>query len=374
VAWNGAPEKMENILWKSTVPLPGHSSPVVGGDRIFITGYDNEDHRGHVYCYNAETGDLLWQRKVALERAPDFRPPENLFDGAVGAASTMALDGQHAYAIFANGDLEAYDFNGNRVWSRHLGVPVSLYGYASSLAMHGNLLLVQYDQAAMDEDSFISKLYAFRGEDGTVAWEKDRPVVDSWTSPIVIEGPAGPQLVTLGSPWYIAYDPASGKELWKVHMEGVDMAPSPAYSNGMVFALVPNYDMCAIRVDGTGDVTETHIAWVRDGNIPDVASPVAGDELLYLLGSGLLTSCDVESGQVIWEHEFDSEFQSSPTLVGDKLYLLGSEGTMFIVAPERKFKEIGRAELGESTSCSPAFVNDRIYIRGERSLFCVGEE
>lgn len=374
VAWNGSNDKMENILWKSPVPLPGHSSPVVWGDRVFITGYDGKDNRGHVICYHADTGALLWQRKVERDRTPDFTPPKDLFDVAVGAASTMALDGRRAYAIFANGDLAAYDFEGNPVWSRHLGVPVSLYGYASSLAVFKNLLLVQYDQAAAEEDEFISKLFAFRGDNGELAWEADRPVVDSWTSPIVIESSKGSQLITLGTPWYIAYDPTDGRELWKVYMEGSDMAPSPAYAKGLVIALVPNYDMCAIRIDGTGDVTESHIAWVNEGSIPDVASPAASDELVFLACSGLLTCCELESGQTVWEHEFDSEFQSSPTLVGDRLYLLGSEGTMFIVAPEREFKEIGRAELGESTSCSPAFVNNRIYIRGERSLFCVGEE
>ena len=157
-------------------------------------------------------------------------------------------------------------------------------------------------------------------------------------------------------------------------MEGVDMAPSPAFAAGLVFALVPNYDMCAIRADGAGNVTESHIAWVRDENIPDVASPVARDGLLFLLGQGLLTCCESRTGKKLWEHEFDSDFQSSPTLVGEKLYLQGSEGTMYIVAPEREFREIGRAELGEASSCSPAFVKDCIYIRGEKHLYCVGKK
>lgn len=373
-SWNGSAEGMENILWKSAVPYPGHSSPVVWGDRIFITGYDKSDHCGHVLCYEAGMGTLSWQKKVETERAEDFAPPDPLFDEAVGAASTMALDGRRAYAVFANGDLGAFDFEGNPIWARPLGVPKSMYGYASSLAMHQDLLLVQYDQGMAGEDRFGSKLYAIHGESGEIAWEKDRPVVDSWTSPIVIETDKGSQLITIGCPWYIAYDPATGEEIWKVYMEGTDMAPSPIFAAGLVFALVPNYDMCAIRTDGAGDVTESHIAWVRDENIPDVASPVADDELLFLLCNGLLTCCETKSGDMIWQRELDADFQSSPTLVKDKLYLLGADGTMFIVARDREFKEVGRAALGEATSCSPAFVNDRIYIRGEGHLFCVGKK
>ena len=373
-AWNAKDGSMENIRWKSEVPFIGHSSPVVWKDHVFLTGYDAQDHRGIVLCYNGKTGALRWQKKVVLERGPDFHPPENLYDEAVGAASTMATDGRRAFAIFANGDLAAFDFEGNPAWSRALGVPDSLYGYAASLAMYRDLVIVQFDQAAEAEDRFASKLYAFRGETGEIAWEVDRHVIDSWTSPIVAETGKGPQLITMGTPWYIAYDPATGKEIWKVYMEGADMAPSPAFAAGLVFALVPNCDMCAIRTDGTGDVTETHIAWTWDLCIPDVASPVANDELFFLLSHGYLACLDARTGKTVWEHEYDSEFESSPTLVGDKLYLLGREGTAYIVASERAFKEIGRAELGEATSCSPAFVNDCIYIRGEKHLFCVGKK
>lgn len=372
LAWNAKDGAMENILWKSEVPFIGHSSPVVWENHVFLTGYDAEDHRGIVLCYDGLAGALRWQKKVVLARGPDFRPPENLYDAAVGAASTMATDGRRAYAIFANGDLAAFDFEGNPAWSHALGVPESQYGYATSLAMYQDLVIVQYDQAAEGEDRFASKLYAFRGETGEIVWQVDRPVIDSWTSPIVIETGKGPQLITVGTPWYIAYDPATGQEIWKVFMEGADMAPSPAFAAGLVFALVPNYDMCAIQVDGTKDVTETHIAWTWDLSISDVASPVANDELLFLLNHGYLACLDVRTGTMVWEHEFDSEFQSSPTLVGDKLYLLGGEGRTYIVASQREFEEIGRAELGESTSCSPAFVEDRIYIRGEKHLFCVG--
>ncbi len=372
-SWNGSEPGAGKLLWKSGIPFPGHSSPVVWGDRVFISGYDVKDHLGHIICYHLQTGSCMWDRCVAMERDDEFAPPEPLFDEALGAASTMAVDGRRAYAIFANGDLAACDFEGNLAWSRHLGVPRNSYGHASSLAMFKSLLFVQYDQGKAEGDRFISKLYAFHGESGDVAWEADRPVLDSWTSPIVIETGSGPQLITVGTPWYIAYDPTSGKEIWKVYMEGGDLAPSPVFAAGLLFALVPNYDMCAIRIDGTGDVTNSHIAWISDENIPDVASPVANDELLFLLCNGLLTCCESRTGRKLWEHEFDSDFESSPTLVRDKLYLLGREGTMFVVAPKREFEEIARSELGEPSSCSPAFVNNRIYIRGEKNLFCIGK-
>jgi outer membrane protein assembly factor BamB len=285
----------------------------------------------------------------------------------------MAVDGRLAFAVFANGDLAACDFEGNLAWSLNLGVPSSLYGFATSLALYQGLLIVQYDQGKNKEDQFDSKLFALHTKSGKIAWEKSRPVVDAWTSPIIYETETGPQLFTVGCPWYIAYDPSTGEEIWKVYMEGGDLAPSPTFAAGLVFALVPNYDMCAIRIGGSGDVTETHIAWVRDESIPDVASPVANDELLFLLCNGLLTCCETRTGKKIWEREFDADFQSSPTLVGDNLYLLGAKGTLFVAAASREYKEIGRIELKEPTSCSPAFVNNRIYIRGAKHLICLGK-
>ena len=372
-AWNGKGSKTSNILWKSPIPRAGHSSPVVWGDRIFITGYDAEAHKGEVYCYDASKGVLAWRKRIDIETPADQSALDVLYDDAVGAASTMATDGTLAFAIFSNGDLAALDFDGRLVWSKHLGLPRSTYGFAASLALYKKLLIVQFDELPETEGVFRSRLCAFDTATGKVAWRQKRPVTDSWTSPIVIDTGKGSQIVTVANPWVIAYDPSDGSEIWRVAMEGPDQAPSPTFGGGLVFSIVPNYDMFAIRPDGKGDVSDTHIAWVVDQDIPEVSSPAANDELIFLLCDGFATCHDIDDGKRLWEKELDSGFQSSPTIVGDRLYLLGTEGTMFILAAKEEYAEIGRAELGERSTCSPAFVGDRIYIRGEKHLFCIGE-
>jgi|GEM_PF-1027686 len=374
VEWNGKGSKTHNILWKTPIPRAGYSSPVVWKDRVFITGYDGEAHKGEVYCYEASSGRLAWRKRIDLGPPSDRSALDVLYDDAVGAASTMATDGTLAFAIFANGDLAALDFEGLLVWSKQLGVPRSTYGFASSLALHKNHLLVQFDEQPESRDAFRSYLYAFDTATGKIEWRTKRPVADSWTSPIVIETENGSQVVTVADPWVIAYDPADGKEIWRVAMEGPDQAPSPAFGGGLVFSIVPNYDLFAIRPDGEGDVSKTHIAWVIDQDIPETASPSANDELIFLLCDGFVTCHDIADGKRLWEKELDSYFQSSPTIVGDRLYLLGTEGTMFILEAKKKYRELGRAELGERSSCSPAFVGERIYIRGEKHLFCIGEK
>jgi outer membrane protein assembly factor BamB len=370
-AWNGAGPDPVNIRWKSRVPYPGHSSPVVWKGRVFLTGYEQEKHQGFVFCYDTDSGALLWQKKVEIQRTLNTELLEAFFDDSIGAAATMATDGRRAYAIFANGDLAAFDFEGNQVWAKHLGVPENTYGHVTSLAMYSERLLVQFDQFPEDENNPISKLIAFEGATGNTVFEVKRPVVDSWTSPIVIETGKGPQVITVASPWVIAYDPADGREIWKFAMEGPDIAPSPTYAGGLVFAMVPNYDVTAIRPDGSGDVTETHVAWMFDESVPDTCSPAANDELIFLLCNGFLTCCETKTGKKVWEKEFDADFQASPTIVGDKLYLLDNDGVMFIISAGRTFEEISRAELGEPSSCSPAFVSGRIYIRGNKHIFCI---
>lgn len=372
--WNGKGSKTSNILWKAPIPRAGHSSPVVWGDRVFVTGYDAEAHKGEVYCYDASKGTLAWRKRIDIGTPSDQSALDVLYDDAVGAASTMATDGTLAFAIFANGDLAALDFDGRLVWSKQLGAPRSTYGYAASPALHKKYLLVQFDEQPESKDVFRSILYAFDTATGEIAWRKKRPVADSWTSPIVIDTGKGSQIVTVADPWVIAYDPADGGEIWRVAMEGPDQAPSPTFGGGLVFSIVPNYDMFAIRPDGKGDVSKTHIAWVADRDIPEICSPAASDELIFLLCDGFVTCHDIDDGKRLWEKELDSNFQSSPTIVGDRLYLLGTEGTMFILAAKGTYVEIGRAELGERSTCSPAFVGERIYIRGEKHLFCIGEK
>ncbi len=366
-AWSGSSGK--GIVWKTAVPLPGHNSPVVWGDRVFLSGADMKTRK--VFCLDAVAGKLLWQKDMPSTPESTARAPKISEDTGY-AAPTMATDGRRAYAIFANGDVGAMDFQGNVVWARSLGIPNSSYGFASSLATYKNLLLIQFDQGSEAKDN-LSKAMALDGATGKPVWETRRPVPNSWPSPIVIHSGGRDQYVTAADPWVIAYDPANGKELWRANCLRQDVGPSPVFRNGVVYVVNQSPCLSAIRADGQGDVTKTHVLWSGEDNLPDICSPLATDDYVLLESSGTLTSYDAKTGKKLWEKDLEGNCKASPGLVGKNVYLLSEEGKMWIVEPGPKgFKEIGTAELGEACTASPAFHNGRIYLRGAKNLYCIG--
>jgi len=364
--WDG--KTGEGILWKTEVPLAGMNSPVVWEDRVFLSGGDPNSLE--VYCFDAFDGRLLWTGSVRHLSLKESEEPLDIMEETGYAAPTVATDGRRVYAIFATGVVGSFDFEGNKIWEKDLGIPDNMYGYACSLAMFENLLLIQYDQGAVEDGKSV--FIALESFSGRRIWETKRPVASSWTSPIVTQINERYQLITGSNPWVIAYNPADGTELWRADCLGADVAPSPVYANGLIFAVEPHMKTVAIRPDGSGDVTETHIAYKIDF-APDICSPVGNDELIFLLSSdGYLCCFKTEDGTKLWEKELREYFQASPSLVGDKLYLLGEEGVMFIVEAGPEYKEAMKFELGEKCFASPAFADGRIYIRGEKNLYCIG--
>ena len=364
--WNGTTG--EGIIWKSKLPLPGHNSPVIWDDRIFLSGA-NENKR-QVFCFDALSGTLLWQGDVPHTLQVGAEPIEVMEDTGL-AAPTVVTNDRRICAIFATGDVGCFDFTGKRIWAKSLGIPDSAYGYASSLAMYRNLLFIQYDQASAEEGK--SKLLALDVFSGNTVWETKRPVSGSWASPIVIEIDNRHQIITCGNPWVIAYEPTNGTELWRVDCLGGDVAPSPIYSGGLIFAIEPYTKLVAIRSDGQGDVTKTHIAWVNEDLGPDICSPVSNGEYIFLLATeGTLACVEVTDGTKLWEEDLEDIFMASPSLVGDYLYVLSEEGVMFIIEAGPEYREIAKCELGERCYASPAFMNGRVYIRGLENLYCIG--
>jgi len=356
------------VLWKVPVRAKGYSSPIVWNDRVFLSG--DRKNKGTVLCFNAISGDLLWERTLDTPVPPgsqDWEAPES----AGMAAATMATDGQRAYAIFANGDVAAFDFQGNRVWARQLGLPDNDYGHTTSLALWKTRLIVQMDQGSADENK--SRLTAIDGATGETIWERHRPVDASWASPIVIDAAGRPQILTLSTPWAIAYDPRDGSELWRVGGINGEVTPSPIFAGGLIFVISPYEALYAITPDGRGDVTDTHVAWFTDEWIRDICSPVSNGDLLFnLMTSGLLTCFNVKDGTKQWEHDFDTEIQASPAIVGKRLYLFEHTGKVIVLELGRQFKALAQSDLGEPVYASPAFVEGRIYIRTAKSLFCLG--
>jgi outer membrane protein assembly factor BamB len=363
----------KGVVWKSPVPLPGNSSPVVWKDRVFVTGgtIDERD----VFCYNAADGKLLWRRAVAGPPGIASKLKDLPEEGGAGFASpTPATDGRRVYAIFATGDVAAVDFAGKPVWTRSLGVPKSSYGFASSPMLYRGRLVIQLDQGSLKDR--LSKLLALDVATGKTVWETPREVPNSWPSPILIRVGGRPQIVASADPYVIAYDPEKGSEIWRVKCLRQDVGPSPAFVGGVVYAASQFPQLSAIRADGKGDVTKTNVLWIGEDGLPDTCSVLASEEFVLLLSSdGMLTCYEAKKGEKLWEEEFkDSNFCSSPSFVGKQVYLFSNEGKCWVVEPTRqKCQRIAEGNLGEKCVASPAFQDGRLYIRGDKNLFCLGK-
>jgi len=368
VAWDAA--SGQGIRWKARVPLEGNNSPILWNDRVFLSGADAEQRE--VYCYHGETGALLWRKSVSREAGRPQEVPEVLSDTGY-AAPTPATDGQRVYAVFANGDVVALTLDGAEVWTRHLGLPKSPYGYAASPMVHGNRLVIQFDQGSTRDR--LSKILALEAATGATVWEVGRDVSSSWSSPILVQVDGQDQVVTASNPWVIGYDATSGREAWRVRSLRGDVGPSPTHAGGAVFVTSETSLLSALRPPLAGDaVPEPRVLWTAEDGLPDTASPLATDEFVFLLASfGILTCYDAKSGALLWDEEFDSDFSSSPSLADGRLYLFGKDGACWILGPTRAgCTRLSEAALGEPCVTSPAFRDGRIYIRGQHHLFCIG--
>lgn len=356
--WDGKSNK--NICWKIPIPLPGYNSPILWGDRIFLSGADKKSQV--VYCIDAGTGEIAWQAELNdIPGTPAKRPRPTEDTGF--AAPTMTTDGQRVFAIFATGDIACLDFSGKRIWVKNLGMPGNHYGHASSLIMYRDLLLVQYDHKTGGH------LLALKANTGMLIYDTPRDVDISWASPIQVNTGTRAEVILSSSPFVISYDPLTGRELWRVECMSGEVAPSPAYAGGMVYVVNENASLAAIRLEGTPNV-----AWEYEDDLSEVASPLATKDFVFMATSYGSVSCfNSKTGERYWIHDFDHGFYSSPILVGDKVYLMNMKGVMVIFKADKEFQLTGTCELGEKAVTIPAFSRGRIYIRGEKNLFCIGK-
>lgn len=364
--WNV--ESGENVLWKAEVPLPGFNSPIVWGHRVFLCGGD-ASKRG-VFCYDANTGAMLWQKEVPQGPSVTAKQIKALEQTGFSAPS-MATDGLRVYAIFATGDLVAFDLAGNQVWLKPLGVPDNPYGHAISLLTHEGRLLLQWDQGSEGDE--VSKLLLLDGATGEPVWETPRNFGSSWATPTLIEAAGKQQLIALGAMHVLSYNLADGKELWRLECVGRELTPSTIFAGGLVLATSPSDRVCAIRPDGSGELSEDDLVWDADEEVPDITTPVATDEFLFTMATyGYLVCSDMKTGEKLWDHDLEVEFNATPAIVGNRLYAFSTEGAAFVGEVGREPGEFTRIELGEAIHASPAFAPGRMFVRGELNLFAIG--
>ncbi len=355
-------ETGEGIRWKVETPRADFNSPVVWDNRLFLSGADGETRE--VYCFDTGTGALLWRQTLPVFPGTPETPPKVTEDTGY-AAPTMAAHGTYVFAIFGTGDMACYDFDGNLVWGRNLGVPVNHYGHASSLIAFEDKVYVQMD------DSEQPRLMALDAATGEEVWNTGRKKI-SWASPACAQTPFGFQIILASELDVDGYNPQTGALLWT--QEGLDgeVAPSPAISGDVVFVANEYAMATAVRLSAAGEAIASEIIWQWEESLPEVASPTSSDEHFYIATSlGEIICLDKESGEEVWLHEFDQGFYSSPIRVGDRIYAVDLQGTMHIFGTGKEFELIGSLDLGEPVYATPAYLDKRMYVRTERQLMCI---
>jgi outer membrane protein assembly factor BamB len=350
----------KNIDWKIELPKKGKSSPVIWGDKIFLTGA--QEKICEVYCIDKKTGKILWTGSASdINGEPAILPKMDQEAGL--AVSTVATNGNEICAIFANGNLACFDMDGKRKWAKNIGVPESSYGYASSLLIYNDILLVQFDS------NVKISLIGFDIKTGDQKWETLRQGHAVWSSPVLANFAGKSELIINGNPAVSGYDPLTGKELWEVECMSGDVAPSVAVNSTMTYAVTDYAKLVAIK-PGIG----VSIVWQDNTYTPDVSSPVATDQFLFVsTGNGDVACYNAVKGDTLWTHYFQNPFYASPLIADDLVYLLDRSGVMHIVKAGSSFKLIAESPLGESADCSPAFSDKKIYIRGKKNLYCISK-
>jgi outer membrane protein assembly factor BamB len=356
--WDVASGK--NLGWKIEVPKKGKSSPVIWGDKIFITGA--QEKICEVYCIDKTTGKILWTGTASgLPGEPAVLPKMDQEAGL--AVSSVATNGKVVCAIFSNGNISCFDMDGKQIWAKNIGVPESSYGYASSLLIYKNILLVQFDS------NIKISLMGFDLDKGDQKWETLRKGHAVWSSPVMGYFTGKSELIINGNPTVSGYDPVTGKELWEVECMSGDVAPSVAVNSTMTYAVTDYAKLVAIKPG-----TSVSVIWEDNTYTPDVSSPVATDQFLFVsTGNGDVACYNAMKGDTLWTHYFQDPFYASPVIADDKVYLLDRTGVMHIVKAGSSFSLIAESPIGEATDCSPAFSDKKIYIRGKKNLYCISK-
>ncbi|HXG60959.1 MAG TPA: PQQ-binding-like beta-propeller repeat protein [Planctomycetota bacterium] len=359
----------EGVLWKVPVPGWGHSSPVLAGDRLFLTTYVESTDERKLLCLDARNGRLLWERTVLVA------PKERKHRLNSYASSTPATDGRYIFTAFLDRTdfaVFCYDLEGNLVWKRVPGSFYSPHGFCSSPALYKDLVIFNGDQ---DADAWIVALERATGRE---RWRADRPnKTRSYVPPVVIEAAGRAQLVLSGSKCVASYDPDTGRLLWIVDGPTEQYVASLVYADGVLFVTggYPDRYLTGIRPDGEGNVTRTHVLWQheREG-VSYVPSPVAWESRFFVVSDdGLASALEAKTGRRLWKERLGPHHSASPVAAGGYLYFTDDRGTTHVLKAGPTFERVARNELGEECYASPALSRGRIYLRTARHLWCLGE-
>ena len=361
----------ENIRWQAKVPGRGHSSPAVVGDKIFLTTADEDEKKQVLLCYERQSGKQLWET-VVHEGGFCKIHPKNSY-----ASASPVCDGMLVYVAFINGDavwVTAYDLEGKQVWQKEVGPFTSEHGYGPSPIFYKSAIIVSGDSLGTSWHAALDR------KEGKALWRvpRERPGGHGNYASSVVANMAGrDQLLVPGFGKTISYDPATGKMLWHVAGPCEAAANTVAVGEGLVFSSggYPEKNLLAIRADGNGDVTDSHIAWSVKRGVTYVPSPLYHDGLLYAVNDDGIASCyAAATGNKQWQKRLDGDFSSSSILGGNKIYATNEKGLTYVLQAGREYKLLAKNDLGSGGFASPVICGGCIYLRTSDSLICVADD
>ena len=385
--------------WQTTVPGQGWSSPIVIENRIWLTsaeplalsakeqekklagspsggGLDFQvDAAVSLLAVeiDAASGEVL--RQIELFTVDD---PPAIHAANSYASPTPTTDGERLYCHFGSLGTACLSLkSGDVLWKRRLEFD-EITGPGSSPILARGRLILPCDGA---DEQFVVALDRLTGE---IAWRTPRPPIEAsdnklrraFSTPLLIEHEGREEVVIPGARWAVAYDPANGSELWRVNLgEGTHAAvPRPVYRNGLVYVCT-GYSkprLVAIRVGGKGDVTDSHVVWEYDKQVPEISSPIViGDEIYFVSGKGVLTCLDAASGQLVWQERLGGNYSASPLASGKHLYFTSEGGLTTVIEAGRTYRELARNQLFGQTRASPGVSGESLLIRTARVLYCI---
>ena len=375
----------ENLVWKAALPGPGGSSPVVWGDRVFVTCYtgygipgerggDQKDLERHLVCVDRKKGKILWDKAVKA-KLPEasYRPPFITLHGY--ASSTPVTDGKLVYVFFGKSGVFAFDFGGKQIWQADVGTGTDGWGSATSPVLYKDLVIVN---ASVESGALI----AFSKKDGEKKWTSPG-VRRAWDSPVLVDAGGGKQEVVVRVPRsLLGIDPDTGKQLWHFdRFRDGYVCPTAVGKGGVVYSLGGRFEgmAAAVKAGGKGDVTKTHEVWSKKLGVPIPSPALSGDLLCWVSDSGTATCVKAKDGEKVYEKRLDRSgtLYASLTVAGDKMYAVSREKGTFVLAAGPKFEVLAHNTFAGDKSVfngSPAVSDGQLFLRSNKYLYCVGKK
>jgi len=368
-----------NIVWKTAIPGIGWSSPIVFGDRVFVTTATDEGASFRLLCLDRKTGTVLWNKQV-LRQKPGHKQRFNSY-----ASSTPVTDGKNVYIVAFDGSIAAVSTEGETVWMYRDFEYFSEHGLGVSPILYKELLIIAFDPSSSGPDPKLgwqkpwdkAVILALDKNTGKVRWEGKRGLSQiAHVSPQTLNVNGKDQLISSAGNVIQGFDPDTGERIFTVSSPGEGVVPSVVVGEDLIFTTSGFGDSVirVVRTGGKGDVTTTHIAWESAEDVPKIPSMLYVKPYLYLVTEAGIAKClKAATGEVIWRERLGDRYSASPVWVDGKIYFLSEKGTTTVIQEGDEFKVLAENELNETCKASPAISQQNIFIRSEQNLYCIGQ-